>query len=240
MIVFIFCLSFAFTFGSFYQFMDQLRTVHEYLDLYPVSPKSEKVVVGTIHPHDTSQFKIPFFYGSKLSLWNLLDRASGGEIGRPITLENVLLFLARHKIAMSDTVRECLRNGTSWADNDLVPTRLNLELLEQIRDSNIKEVLFMSGFGKNNAFRLFYTGMLGRRISPEIRKNRAIVLEKSLFGRPVRLSVLYSPSGAANIALAQAEIYKAVKEKYAGSPTPLYDFKVDYYREMFNLGNPKD
>lgn len=210
-------------------------TVHQYLDLYPPSPESERVVVGTIHPHDTSKFKIPFFYGSKLSLWELLDRASGGEIGQPIQLENVLEFLKRHRIAMSDTVRECRRKGTGWADNDLLPVRLNTELLDQIRDSRIREVLFMSGFGKNNAFKLFYVDMLGRHITPWIRQDREIMLDSTVFGRPVKLSILYSPSGAANIALAQSKIYQRNKDRYLSSATPVYDFKVDYYREKFGL-----
>lgn len=212
-----------------------IRTVHEYLDIYPVNPESEKVVIGTIHPHNTTEFKIPFFYGSKLSLWKLLDRASGGEIGEPIVLDNVLKFLKCHKISMSDTVRECVRKETSWADNDLVPIRLNLELLDQVRNSNVKELLFMSGFGKTNAFKLFYVDMLGRRITDEIRRNRSVLLEKEVFGQEVLLSVLYSPSGAANIALAQSDIYRNAKHKYVGSASPVYDFKVDYYREKFQL-----
>lgn len=212
-----------------------MYTVHQYLDLYPPSAESERVVVGTIHPHDTSKFKIPFFYGSKLSLWELLDRASGGEIGQPIRLENVLKFLKRHRIAMSDTVRECRRNGTGWADNDLVPVRLNTELLDQIRDSRIHEVLFMSGFGKNNAFKLFYVDILGRRITPRIREDREITLDSNIFGRPVKLSILYSPSGAANIALAQSKIYQKNKDRHLHSSTPVYDFKVDYYRKKFGL-----
>ena len=210
-------------------------TVHEYLDRYPVTPDCRRVVVGTIHPHDTSKFKIPFFYGSKLSLWELLDRASDGEIGQPITLDGVLRFLKRHEIAMSDTVRECRRAGTGWADSDLEPIRLNTELLDRIRESRIREVLFMSGFGRTNAFKLFYVDMLGRKITEQIRRDREITLERSVFGRPVKLMVLYSPSGAANIALAQSKIYKDRQAEYAGSKTPVYDFKVDYYREKFGL-----
>ena len=194
------------------------------------------MIVGTIHPHDTDSFKIPFFYGSKLSLWELLDKASGGEIGRPITLDNVLRFLRRHKIAMSDTVRECYRKSSTWADNDLIPIRLNREILDQIRNSAIREVLFMSGFGKNNAFKLFYVDMLGRHITPTIRKEREVLLEPVVFGRQVKLTILYSPSGAANVALAQSAIYRNNKEKYAASPTPVYDFKVNYYREKFRFG----
>jgi hypothetical protein len=214
-----------------------IRTVHQYLDKYPIDPCSERVIVGTIHPHDTANFKIPFFYGSRLSLWELLDKASGGEIGKPVSLEGILRFLHRHKISMSDTVKECYRTLTTWADSDLIPICLNTELLTQIRHSAIREVLFMSGFGKNNAFKLFYVDMLGQRITPQIRKEREVILDPSLLGRPVKLTILYSPSGAANIALAQSEIYRNNKEKYAASPTPVYDFKVDYYRKKFKLGS---
>ncbi|MDR2439331.1 MAG: hypothetical protein LBE12_08185 [Planctomycetaceae bacterium] len=213
-----------------------VTTIHQYLDLYPVDPNHEKVIVGTIHPHNTNEFKIPFFYGSRLSLWELLQRASDGEIGQPITLSGILKFLCRYKIAVSDTVRECNRKSSSWADSDLIPTRLNTELLQQIRNSKIREVLFMSGFGKTNAFKLFYVDMLGRKITPEIRSRREVQLEADVLGHPVKLSILYSPSGAANIALAQSEIYRQNQSKYAHSPTPLYDFKVDYYREKFGLG----
>ncbi len=212
-----------------------IETIHRYLDVYPVDPKSERVIVGTIHPHDTASFKIPFFYGSKASLWEILDEASDGEIGKPITLNGVLRFLKKHRIAISDTVRECRRKSTEWADSDLIPTRLNVELLEQIRNSKIREVLFMSGFGKTNAFKLFYVDMLKRKITPEIRMEREVVLEPAVFGRPVKLSILYSPSGAASIAIAQSEIYRNNKEKYAGSRTPVHDFKVEYYREKFHL-----
>jgi hypothetical protein len=212
-----------------------IHTVHQYLDKYPIDPCSERVIVGTIHPHDTASFKIPFFYGNKLSLWKLLDKASNGAIGRPISMEGILRFLHHHNIAMSDTVRECHRRSTTWADSDLIPMRLNTELLDQIRNSAIREVLFMSGFGKNNAFKLFYVDMLGLPITPNIRKEREVLLEPSLFGRPVKLTILYSPSGAANIAIAQSEIYRKNQKKYIASPTPVYDFKVDYYREKFNL-----
>jgi hypothetical protein len=211
------------------------RTVHQYLDKYPIDPCSERVIVGTIHPHNTANFKIPFFYGSKLSLWELLDKASGGEIGKPISLEGVLRFLHRRKIAMSDTVRECYRTSTAWADNDLIPIRLNTELPDQIRHSAIREVLFMSGFGKTNAFKLFYVDMLGQRITSTIRKEREVLLAPSVLGRSVKLTILYSPSGAANIALAQSAVYRHNKEKYADSSTPVYDFKVDYYRHKFDL-----
>jgi len=232
-----------------------LTTRHRYLDDYPIAPDATRLVVGTIHPHDVENFYVPFFYGNKLSLWKLLNRATGGELNDPdfiptgnnrvfreqngfehrISLASILRFLRRRRIAVSDTVRECRRNGSVWADSELVPTRLNRELIGQVRNSSIKQILFMSGFGKTNAFKLFYVDILGRKITPEIRFHRETTLSPDIFGREIRLSVLYSPSGAANIALAQSEIYHRVKADYQNSPTPVYDFKIDYYRKMFGL-----
>ena len=209
-------------------------TQHLYLEKYPVSPKAEKLIVGTIHPHDASQFKLPFFYGNRLSLWKILQQAFPEDFQPELTLDSILHFLRKHRIGVSDTIRECIRTNNSASDQDLIPTRLNHELLEQIRQSNIREIFFTSGFQKNNSFKLFYVDILGRQITPEIRRNRELVLEPKVFGRPVKLTILYSPSGAANRAWAQTKIWKDNQHKYAGSPTPLQDFKVNYYREKFS------
>jgi hypothetical protein len=37
-----------------------ITTTHQYLDKYPISKDSEKLIVGTIHPHDHDNFTIPF------------------------------------------------------------------------------------------------------------------------------------------------------------------------------------
>jgi len=209
-------------------------TRHLYLDKYPVKPEAEKLIVGTIHPHDKSQFKLPFFYGNRLSLWKILQQAFPNDLGPELTVDSILGFLEKHRIAMSDTIRECVRTNDSALDQDLVPTRLNWELIDQIRQSHIREIFFTSGFQKNNAFKLFFVDILGKKITSEIRHNRELVLEPEIFGRPVKLTILYSPSGAANRAWAQTQIWKDNQHKYVGSPTPLQDFKVDYYREKFS------
>lgn len=36
-------------------------TDHQYLDRYPVQLDSKLLILGTIHPHNTGDFKIPFF-----------------------------------------------------------------------------------------------------------------------------------------------------------------------------------
>ena len=232
-------------------------TEHAYLDKYPVALDATLLVVGTIHPHDEENFYAPFFYGNKMSLWKLLNRATHGELNKPIDsftpvgnnrvfrdrdgfehridLESILDFLRRRKIAVSDVVRSCKRTGNVWADSALTPLRLNVELVDQIRRSTIQEVLFLSGFGATNAFKLFFVDVLKQRITRKIRSEREFYCPNEWFGRPVKFSILYSPSGSANIAIAQSPEYLAVKERYASSETPVYDFKIDYYREKFHL-----
>jgi len=208
-------------------------TTHQYLAKYPVSMDSEKLIVGTIHPHHHSNFIVKFFYGNKLSMWRILNDAFNHEMGDPITLEGITEFLNNHKISVSDTIKKCRRLTASALDKDLVPLELNTELVDQVRSSKITQILFTSGFQKNNAFKLFYEDMLGLKITPEIRRSREVVLNKSIFGRPVKLTILYSPSGSSNVPLSKSELYILDKHKYVKSHRPVYDFKVDYSRDKF-------
>jgi hypothetical protein len=208
-------------------------TTHQYLDKYPVSTDSEKLIVGTIHPHDHDNFTIPFFYGNVTSIWTLLSEAFPNDLQRPLTLEGIVQFLKNKKISVSDTIRKCDRKNPTALDKDLIPLELNKQIKDDIRKSKISEILFTSGFGKNNAFKLFYVDILGQIITPEIKSNRQVTLDKELFGRPIKLTVLYSPSGSSNVPLSTSKIFLENKHKYSKSSRPVYDFKVDYYREIF-------
>lgn len=208
-------------------------TQHQYLDHYPIANNSKMLILGTIHPHDTARFQIPFFYGNRNSIWNLLSDAFSNELPKPITLEGVLSFLQQRKIAVSDTIKKCCRSNPTALDSDLVPELLNVELLNQIRQSKIERILCTSAFGKNNAFRLFFKDLLGQKITPSIRASREVMLEPEVFGRPVLIKALYSPSGTANVSLSKHPLYLRHKDQYAGSSRPVYDFKVDYYRQQF-------
>ena len=75
--------------------------------------------------------------------------------------------------------------------------------------------------------------ILQQKITPEIRKNKEVILNKNIFGRAVKLTILLSPSGSANIAWATSAIYKQKAHLYKNSKRPVHDFKVDYYREKF-------
>lgn len=208
-------------------------TRNQYLEKYPISKDSEKLIVGTIHPHDHDRFAVPFFYGNKASLWTILNDAFNYTKGEAITLEYILSFLSQRKISVSDTIVECRRKKPTALDNDLIPTLLNHQMVEQIKNSKITEIMFTSGFQKNNAFKLFYVDILGLKITPEIKRSREVMLDESIFGRPVKLTVLYSPSGAANVAFATSRMYLENKHNYLKSSRPVYDFKIDYYRGKF-------
>jgi G:T/U-mismatch repair DNA glycosylase len=214
--------------------MSLLVTTHKYLDKYPVSADSEKLIVGTIHPHNYHSFEIPFFYGNKATLWKILSAAFPSELPMPLTLDNILNFLDKRKVSVSDTIRECKRQNETALDNDLVPIKLNEKLMADIQNSRIKQILFTSGFQKNNAFKLFYVDLLGLKITKEIKDNREVILDKSRFGREIKLTILYSPSGSSNVGISKSKLYLRNKEKYGCFKNPVYNFKVDYYKENFN------
>ncbi len=212
----------------------KIITRHQHIDLYPIPKYSERLILGTIHPHHHEKFLLPFFYGNKNSIWEIFSDAFPELLPKPLTLEKVLHFLHVKKIAVSDTVLTCERNKSTYLDNDFTCLQLHTDLIDQIKKSKIKEVFFTSGFGKNNAFKLFYTDILKQKITPAIRKNKEVILNNSFFGREVKLTILMSPSGSANIAWATSALYRAHAHLYKNSKRPVYDFKVDYYRKMFS------
>ena len=211
-----------------------MKTNHEYIGKYPINPDSEKLILGTIHPHTTDKFDIPFFYGNRSTIWKILNSAFDNEIGDSVTLDGVLKFLTKRKIAISDTVVSCTRKNPTALDSDLIPETLNHGLVEQIRMSNINEILFTSAFQKNNAFKLFYVDILGLKITEDIKRDKQVFLNSNVFGRPVLLTILISPSGAANIALSKSAAYIKVKSNYETLETPVQQFKIDFYRKKFN------
>ncbi len=209
-------------------------TQHQYIDQHPIKPNSERLILGTIHPHNHEKFDLQFFYGNKCTIWNLLHEAFPDEITDPRSLPEILKFLQDRKTAISDVIKSCRRiDINSPLDQDLEPIEYNETLLDIIRHSNIKEILFTSGFGKNAAFRIFYTILLKKTITTEIRKNKGILLDSSIFGRPVQLRVLYSPSGSANRGLKRSAAYIKNQSKYSGFPNPIQAFKIDHYRDSF-------
>ncbi len=210
-----------------------LETTHKYIEQHPIKPTDKRLILGTIHPHFVADFKMDFFYGNRNSIWNILRDAFPTEIPTDYKLDDVHKFLTTRKIAISDTILKCTRKSNSALDSDLIPDVLNMELITQIKASQIKQVLCTSGFGKNNAFRLFYEEILGRKLTKEIRVEKKVILPPEIFGREVTVFVLPSPSGAANISLSRTLGYKT-SEFYTQTDRPVYRYKVNLYRNYFN------
>ncbi len=210
-----------------------MKTTHQYVHQYPILSTSRKLILGTIHPHDVTSFKIPFFYGSRLSIWNILNEAFDKELGDQITLDGVLNFLKVRNIAISDTILSCSRKTPSALDGDLIPEILNFALLEQIRNSKIDEIFFTSGLAKNNAFKLFFVDILKQKITADIKDNKSFLLNISFFGRPIKLTILLSPSGSANGSISKSKEYLQQKDYYQQFCKPVKQFRIDFYKKKF-------
>lgn len=210
-----------------------METTHQFIDHYPIDPNSKKLILGTIHPHNITDFMLPFFYGNKCTLWQILARAFPEELPEKLTIENIKTFLHNRRISVSDTVVKCKRLTNSALDKDLIPLELNNKLIQTINNSQIDEILFTSGFSKNNAFKLFYVDILKQKINKQIKQQREVIVGHPIFNRPIKLTVLYSPSGSANVPISKSTIYQQRKDAYINSKTPVQSFKIDYYREKF-------
>lgn len=205
---------------------------HQFIEQYPVSLTSQKLVLGSIHPMAPVPGEL-FFFGNDNSLWRNLNEAFPDELNEPIGQEDVIRFLQKRKIAISDIIVQCIRDYSSQ-DKDLVPTALNTDLISQIRESEITEILFTGGFSTNSPFRIFYETLLGQKLTYSVRTNRGITLNKSFFGREVKLSVLYSASGNANVGIARSKQFQAVRDTL-GNYLPIRQFRIKYYQEKFAL-----
>jgi agmatine/peptidylarginine deiminase len=219
---------------------DELKiTEHKYLSRYPINPKHTKLILGSIHPHNVADFYLQFFYGNKCTLWQILHDAFPGFMPDAISEMDLVTFLDSAKTSISDVVIKCKRLSDSASDEHFIPLELNHGLLKQIKKSNIDEIFFTSGFEKNNAFKLFYEDILKLKITAKIKEERQVILPKKYFGRPVKLTILYSPSGSANRALKKTALYKLNEDKYKQFPKPVEQFKIDYYKEKFGYMGKK-
>lgn len=211
-----------------------MTTHHRYLDLYPVDPAARAIIIGTIHPHDYTAFKMDFFYGSQCSLWNILAEIFPDQMTMPTSREFVRQFLADHRITMSDTIRSCNRKNNTALDKDLLPLVYNTALVSQLRDSLITHVFFTSGAGKNNALRTFYTGVLGYKYLPSaVAKSKTGMLPPDIFGRTITYTVLYSPATTANKGIRNGKEFKKFQHLFAHYSDAAHGYKVSLYKAAF-------
>lgn len=207
-----------------------LITTHQYLDKYPILPNSKMLILGTIHPHFHEEFKVPFFYGNEISIWDIFSQAFPGELTDPTKLDHITTFLKNRELAISDTIISCKRLSPTALDKDLEIIEDNRKsLLKALVTSDIREVICTSGFGKNNAFKIFYNQILGLPITAEIRKTRKSVVAIPCSNKKILIRALYSPARTALTGIANSQGYKAVKQEMSVS-----QYRVSLYRSIFD------
>ena len=191
-----------------------LITNHKFLAKYPIDRTATKLLLGTIHPHFHEHFEMQFFYGNELTLWKIFQKAFPDDLKHPGNVNCVLSFLKNKKLAVSDTILQCERINPTALDKDLKIKKYNdFDLLETIENSNIQEILCTSGFGKNNAFKIFYNEILKLPLSKKIRDSREATIEFKNSKKQVKIKALYSPSRRANMGIGGSKGYKAVKNQ---------------------------
>jgi len=214
-----------------------VTTVHQYIDMYPVRHTDTKMIVGTIHPHLHNEFLIPFFYGNVGSFWRILNNAFPRH--DLINLENITTMLEDNNVWITDIIRQCDRETEMITQDSLLYNIIYNE--DQIRDgllnSQIDTIYFTSRFSRNNAAKLF-TQVFGIdynvTFNPETSE---FVIPENVFGREIRCVVLYSPSNDANRGIVRSHAYLNNQHLYVHHPTPVMQFKIDFYRDKFQFLN---
>lgn len=208
--------------------MEVVITTHAYIDKYPIKPTDKYLILGTIHPHNVECFEIDFFYGNKNSLWNIIGKACNVSLKER---DEIVTFLENKHIAVSDMIRSCERkNSCITQDKDLSEIKIHTGMIAEIKNSNINTILFTSGFGQNNAAKLFSENYY-HNLEKDFAKKRTCVIK--VFGKDITCILLPSPSGQANIGLSKSEDYLKDKEKYIQNKTPIQAFKIDLYQKYF-------
>jgi hypothetical protein len=184
---------------------------------FPISADTQKLIIS-----NTLLQSLPTasnILEAEKSLWKSLQQAFPRELKNPLRERAVKAFMKRRKIALADL---------SAPDY----------LVNAITQSNITEILFTSAFGSTSAFSRFYEGLLGQSITRKIRNERQVLLNASFFGRPLKISVLYSTSGNANLGIARSQQFKAMRPQL-DHDRPVHDFRIRSYKKKFQLPKPR-
>lgn len=214
-----------------------IKSTHKYIDKNQVKDSDTALILGTIHPHKTDDFIIDFFYGNKSSLWNILGQAFPAlEFN---SIEKIQTTLSNSNIWISDMIRSCEReNEKITQDRLLKDIAVNKNQIESgIKNSKIDTIFFTSGFGKNNAAKLFCDTF---KIQVQNKKDRVFDIDERIFDRKIKGIILFSPSGQANVGIKKNKIFMENEFKYKNHKTPVNQFRIDSYREAFkkHFGKP--
>lgn len=182
-----------------------MPTIHQFIDGSQAQPTHRRAILGTIHPPQILNFRIPYFYGNRGNLWDLLSESFPHlNFG---CLTSIIQTLSDNDIWINDMIRQCDHINGNAADNQLDNIILNTE---QIRDglaiSKIDTIFFTSEL----TFTLFKRAF-GMRLRFN-RETREMQVPERYFGRVINAVVLYSPSDNACRGIAGSKSYKDWQE----------------------------
>lgn len=212
-----------------------VTTTHQFIDLYPVRNTDTRMIVGTIHPHNHAGFLIPFFYGNVGSFWDILNHAFPRH--NLVSRENIITMLRDNNVWITDIIRQCDRENERVTQDSLLNNiTFNTDQIRQaLLDSQINTIYFTSRFGKNNAAKLFthvFNINYRQTFNPQTNE---FIIPHNLFGREIRCIVLYSPSNDANRGISRSVAYRNNRQRYEHLPTPVKQFKIDFYKDKFQF-----
>ncbi|MCZ2129373.1 MAG: hypothetical protein LC109_03810 [Bacteroidia bacterium] len=212
-----------------------VTTIHNYIDNYPISPNSTRLIIGTIHPHLIENFNINFFYGNVGSFWDILSNAfPQRQFGN---IDQITETLENYNVAITDIIRQCDReNENVTSDSELYNIIHNGQQIQDgLTNSQIDTIYFTSRFGSNNAARLFVDTFNINYHFDELTSE--FTIPQNYFGRQIRCVVLYSPSNNANRGIARAAPYLNNIEHYQQFDHPIKQFKIEFYQDKFDFFN---
>lgn len=218
---------------------------HKYIKTTPIETKDKAIILGTIYPgktvetNPTKNFLCDFYYGNQYSLWRKLkniftdldiltfDQVKGKTF-RKESAGKIIKMLKENHIAISDTILSADRNGTRSQDTfDENKTKYNTDLKDQIKNSDIKTIIFTSLDAKKR----FFTHILKVKdssLSNDIGIKTSISNDSGL-GNDISYTILPSPSNRAS-----RVSNTFLKEQKMNPDTCYTDWKKKVYEETFS------
>jgi G:T/U-mismatch repair DNA glycosylase len=206
---------------------------HPWLKKYPILPENKYLIIGT-HPPMPYCGRISFYYGNMNEFWRFLDAVYPGKelynAGCP-EVEKIIRFLDFKNISITDMVEST--NGDPFStDEEMKVVSLNNSLFEQLMNGNIETIYFTSAGGRNSALSLFRKWSKHNKLKelkiPDHKIWRDKGLNVKLFGRKIKLEVLFSPSPSAR--RSSNKIVEFQKFKSNNPSSSFDDFRIDWYK----------
>ncbi len=126
-----------------------MRERHPYGEFIPV--KARGMIIGSFpigkfsNPKRRSEIKEHefnfFFGGEKNLLWKLLGHAFDMPVS---TVDDLKKLLSKNKLAIGDVIKSCKRVDGGGSDSDLYDIEWNKNLLNVIRENDIRTLYFTS------------------------------------------------------------------------------------------------